>query len=125
MIENGTTREAQWLARNKPVAIDGREDVLIHLIDELAALRPLSSKRYNHVIRSYARRGLPWLSKSQVLDAYERLCAAGRLTFDPDLRTHLQMKPMRSQAGVAVVTVLLPPRRAGRATGRAPRLRPV
>ena len=102
-------REAEWLARNAPVELDGREELLLDLIAELAALRPLSGKRFNNTIRRYSRRGLPWLSKTQVLDAYERLCAAGRLTFDPDLRTHLQMKPMRSQAGVAVVTVLTKP----------------
>ena len=71
--------------------------------------RPLTSRGYNAAVRAFARRGLPWLSKSQVLDAYQRLCIAGRLTFDPDLRTHLQMKPMRTQAGVAVVTVLTKP----------------
>ena len=109
MERQPSTCEAEWLARNQPVMLDGREELLVALIDELAALRPLTSHRYNHVIRAYARRGLPWLSKSQVLDAYQRLCAAGRLTFDPDLRTHLQMKPMRSQAGVAVVTVLTKP----------------
>jgi hypothetical protein len=58
------TREAEWLARNEPVALDGREELLVALIDELAALEPLTSHRYNHVIRNYARRGLP-LSKSQ------------------------------------------------------------
>jgi len=102
-------RETLWLARNQPVTLDGREELLVELIAALAATRPLTGRRYNHLIRAFARRGLPWLSKSQVLDAYEQLCAAGRLIFDPDLRTHLQMKPMRSQAGVAVVTVLTKP----------------
>lgn len=109
MADTSQAREAEWLARNKPVALDGREELLVELIDELAALRPLTSRGYNAAVRAFARRGLPWLSKSQVLDAYQRLCTAGRLTFDPDLRTHLQMKPMRTQAGVAVVTVLTKP----------------
>ena len=109
MVDSNVSREAEWLARNEPVDLDGREDLYAALIDELAALRPLTSRGYSATVRAYARRGLPWLSKSQVLDAYERLCAAGRLTFDPDLRTHLQMKPMRTQAGVAVVTVLTKP----------------
>ena len=108
-VETITNREAAWLTRNEPIALDGREELLLELIAALAALRPLTGRRYNHTVRAFARRGLPWLSKSQVLDAYERLCAAGRLPFDPDLRTHLQMKPMRTQAGVAVVTVLTKP----------------
>ncbi|MBP8950298.1 MAG: tRNA uridine(34) 5-carboxymethylaminomethyl modification radical SAM/GNAT enzyme Elp3 [Candidatus Promineofilum sp.] len=109
MTDTSQAREAQWLTRNEPVALDGREELLVALIGELTALHPLTSRGYNATIRAFARRGLPWLSKSQVLDAYERLCAAGRLAFDPDLRTHLQMKPMRTQAGVAVVTVLTKP----------------
>ncbi len=109
MTNQSPSREAQWLARNAPVELDGRETLLIELLDELAALRPLTGARYNRAVRRYARRGLPWLSKSQLLDAYERLCAEGRLAYDADVRTHLQMKPMRTQAGVAVVTVLTKP----------------
>ncbi len=102
-------REAVWQARNEPIDIAGREAALVELIDALARLRPLTGKRYNHAMQDFARRGLPWLSKGQVLAAYERLCAAGYLEFDPDLRAHLQMKPMRTQSGVSVVTVLTKP----------------
>ena len=109
MKEPTTAREAEWLARNEPVELDGREELLVEFIDALAGERPLTGARYNRVVRRFSRRGLPWLSKTQALDAYERLCAAGRLNFDPNLRTHLQMKPVRSQAGVAVVTVLTKP----------------
>lgn len=109
MTQTILSRDETWLARNQPVALDGREELLLELIAALATLQPLTGRRYNQTVRAFARRGLPWLSKSQVLDVYERLCAGGRLTFDPDLRTHLQMKPMRTQAGVAVVTVLTKP----------------
>lgn len=102
-------REAVWQARNKPIDIAGYEAALIELIAALAELRPLTGKRYNRTMQRFARRGLPWLSKSQLLAAYEQLCAAGHLTFDPDLRAHLQMKPMRTQSGVSVVTVLTKP----------------
>jgi elongator complex protein 3 len=40
---------------------------------------------------------------------YETLCHRGWLEFDADVRTHLQMKPTRTQAGVTVVTVLTKP----------------
>jgi len=102
-------REANWLERNQPIDIDGREALLIELIEALVSLRPLTGKRYNRTMQAFARRGLPWLSKGQVLAAYEQLCAAGRLEFDPDVRAHLQMKPMRTQSGVSVVTVLTKP----------------
>ena len=109
MTDNIRDREAVWQARNEPINIDGREALLVELIDTLAQLRPLTGKQYSHTMRGFARRGLPWLSKSQVLDVYEQLCVAGYLTFDPDLRAHLQMKPMRTQSGVSVVTVLTKP----------------
>jgi elongator complex protein 3 len=109
MIDALPTREALWQARNEPITIDGREALLVELITALAATKPLTGKRYNRTIQRYARQGLPWLSKSQVIDAYEQLCAAGYLDFDPDLRGHLQMKPMRTHSGVTVVTVLTKP----------------
>ncbi len=102
-------REAVWQARNEPIDITGREALLVELIAALARLRPLTGKRYNRTMQTFARRGLPWLSKGQVLAAYEQLCAAGFLEFDPDVRAHLQMKPMRTQSGVSVVTVLTKP----------------
>ena len=109
MVVKPSERIANWQARNAPVDIVGREPQLIDLIDALTRQRPLTGARYNHTIQTYARRGLPWLSKGQVLAAYEQLCAAGHLSFDPDVRAHLQMKPMRTQSGVAVVTVLTKP----------------
>jgi elongator complex protein 3 len=109
MIHVLPTREALWQARNEPITIDGREALLVELITTLAATKPLTGKRYNRTMQRYARRGLPWLSKSQVIDVYEQLCTAGYLDFDPYLRGHLQMKPMRTHSGVTVVTVLTKP----------------
>lgn len=102
-------REIAWQARNEPIDIAGREALLIELIAALTRQEPLTGKRYNRTIQDFARRGLPWLSKAQVLTAYEQLCIAGYMTFDPDTRAHLQMKPMRTQSGVSVVTVLTKP----------------
>ena len=102
-------REARWLGHNQPIDIAGREALLVELIEALVDLWPLTGKRYNRTMQTFARRGLPWLSKGQVLAAYEQLCIAGLLEFDPDLRAHLQMKPMRTQSGVSVVTVLTKP----------------
>ncbi len=102
-------RQAVWEARNAPIDITGREAELARLIETLARHRPLTGKRYNRTMQTFARAGLPWLSKGQVLAAYEQLCDAGHMTFDPDLRAHLQMKPMRTQSGVSVVTVLTKP----------------
>ncbi len=103
-IENG-----DWYALREPVPIVGREALFVELIESLARKRPLTGQKYNQVMRKYVQKGLPWLNKGQLLDVYERLCAENLMTFDSDLRTALQMKPTRSQAGVTVVTVLTKP----------------
>lgn len=101
-------KEIEWYEKHEPVTVEGREALFVELIEALA-VRPLKNNRYRRVISQYARRGLPWLSKDQVLQVYETLCDRGWLEFDPEVRTHLQMKPTRSQAGVTVVTVLTKP----------------
>ncbi|MCI0394798.1 MAG: tRNA uridine(34) 5-carboxymethylaminomethyl modification radical SAM/GNAT enzyme Elp3 [Chloroflexi bacterium] len=102
-------RLARWRANHRPVAIAGRERELVGLIEELLAHRPLKGAIYNRIMHQYVRGGLPWLSKSQLVQAYQELCHQGWLAFDPDTVTALQMKPTRSQAGVTVVTVLTKP----------------
>ena len=101
--------DGDWYAQRGPVSIDGRESLYVELIEELARKRPLTGQKYNRTMRKYVGQGLPWLNKGQLLGVYEQLCAAGKMTFDPEMRTALQMKPTRSQAGVTVVTVLTKP----------------
>jgi elongator complex protein 3 len=101
--------EAHWQANHQSVAINGRERLLCELINELAGQRPLSGKGYRRIMSRYARQGLPWLSKDQLIQIYHDLCRHGWLVHEPDVVTALQMKPTRSQAGVSVVTVLTKP----------------
>lgn len=98
-----------WRARQAMVSIEGHEAQIVALIGELAQAERITTKVYHRVMRSYARQGVPWLSKSQLQNAYKQLCDAGLMTFDPLVRTALQVKPVRSQAGVTVVTVLTKP----------------
>jgi elongator complex protein 3 len=101
--------QAAWSAERRPLPIAGREELLVELITALAAARPLTGPVYRRVMRRFVERGLPWLAKDQVLQAYQELVEGGRLPFDPAVRTTLQMKPTRSQAGVTVVTTLTKP----------------
>ncbi|MFN2135481.1 MAG: elongator complex protein 3, partial [Candidatus Promineifilaceae bacterium] len=101
--------DGDWYAQRETAVIDGQEALYISLLEALARKRPLTGQKYNHTVRKYVQQGLPWLNKGQLLAVYEKLCAAGQMTFDPELRTALQMKPTRSQAGVTVVTVLTKP----------------
>ena len=109
MIPIETIKTADWYAKHETVPIDGREALFAELIQALIAHQPLTSKRYRQTMRHYARQGLPWLAKDQLLAIYQTLCERNILTFEPAVRTHLQMKPTRSQAGVTVVTVLTKP----------------
>ncbi|MCA9969822.1 MAG: tRNA uridine(34) 5-carboxymethylaminomethyl modification radical SAM/GNAT enzyme Elp3 [Anaerolineales bacterium] len=101
--------DAEWRAKRQSVPIDGREALYVELIEALLRKRPLTSKRYARTMQAFTHRGLPWLAKSQVLDVYQRLCDQGHMAFDPEARVALQTKPVRSQAGVTVVTVLTKP----------------
>lgn len=101
--------DADWKKRQRRVDIAGHENDLAQLITELASHPKLTTKIYHRTMRNYARQGTPWLSKAKLLQAYEELCEQGYLEYDENLRTHLQMKPVRSQAGVTVVTVLTKP----------------
>ncbi len=101
--------DAEWQAKRESVPIGGQEKAYVALIETLVAQRPLTGKKYSRIMQKFTQRGLPWLSKSQVLDVYQRLCDQGYLEFDPDVRVALQTKPVRSQSGVTVVTVLTKP----------------
>jgi elongator complex protein 3 len=108
VVELDDDQAAEWQAKREAVSIDGQEELFVQLIEALTK-RPLKGNRYSRVMRKYVHRGLPWLSKSQVLQAYQMLCDRDIMEFRPEVQTHLQVKPTRSQAGVTVVTVLTKP----------------
>ena len=108
-MDKARTRSAAWEARQQPIDVAGREALLAALIAELVEAAPLRGDRYQRIMRRYTHEGLPWLSKSQVLRAYETLCDQDYLEYEPEVVTALQKKPTRSQAGVTVVTVLTKP----------------
>lgn len=100
---------AAWREQHQGIDIAGREEALVELVERLVEQHPISGPEYTRTMQKFARRGHPWLSKSQVLDAYRQLCDQGYMEFDPETPVALQTKPVRSQAGVAVVTVLTKP----------------
>ncbi len=111
-VVNVELDDSKWQSLHNDIDIAGREAEYAKLIGDLAAEangERLNGKQFRNVMRSHAKQGLPWLSKAQVLSAYRQLCKQGILTFDEELVVALQKKPTRSQAGVAVVTVLTKP----------------
>lgn len=102
--------DASWKARNQTkIDLTAHQTLFVGLVHELASLTKIDTKNYHSVMRRYARQGLPWLSKSQLQIAYQDACDRGLLVFDKELKIKMQMKPVRSQAGVTVVTVLTKP----------------
>jgi elongator complex protein 3 len=101
--------DAEWQAKRAAIDITGQEALYVELIEKLAAQRPFSPQHFNSVMRQFAGKGRPYLSKSQTLDVYQRLCDDEWMEYDPEVRVLLQTKPVRSQAGVTVVTVLTKP----------------
>ncbi len=101
--------EERWHEKRRPVELDGRERQLRSLIEDLVENAPLKGDKYQRIMRRHVQDGLPWLSKSQVITAYEELCDLDLMEYSPEVVTALQKKPTRSQAGVTVVTVLTKP----------------
>lgn len=101
--------DREWRAKHQSAPIDGLEGLFIQLIEAMTAAGPITNDRYGSTMRQFVSQGLPWLSKSQLLDVYRRLCDRELMPFDPNILVLLQTKPVRSQAGVTVVTVLTKP----------------
>ncbi len=64
---------------------------------------------YARVARLYARRTGHVPSKTEIVNGYRALVAAGYLPFDREFLRRLQRKPVRTSSGVAPVTVLTKP----------------
>ncbi|MEM7334790.1 MAG: tRNA uridine(34) 5-carboxymethylaminomethyl modification radical SAM/GNAT enzyme Elp3 [Chloroflexota bacterium] len=108
--ESVQVQSAEWQAQHSPVVLEPKKiGKYVALIEALAEQRPLTGKKFQLTMREYARQGLPWMSKSDVISVYDQLCRDGIMKSDPEIRIHLQKKPTRSQAGVTVVTVLTKP----------------
>ncbi len=61
------------------------------------------------ILSRYPKEGRGFYSKSDLIAGYRHLTAEGDLEPDPALMQRIRMKPMRTQSGVAPVTVLTAP----------------
>ena len=102
--------DGSWREQHKAIEILGRESLFIAFLhDLLDGNQPLTDPFLRTTLRKHARKGMPWLSKPQLLAIYRQLCEMGLWQWELETATRLQMKPIRSQSGVAVVTVLTKP----------------
>jgi len=79
------------------------------LADLAARSAPFSSDQLQAILRRHPRSDNRLFTRDQLLAVYQRLCADGRMRFDPSLVRRLRLKPGRTLSGVAPVTVLTAP----------------
>ena len=101
-------RTREWYHKRSTDFTPEEETQLLRLIDEAAALVDFHPDDLARLLRRYPRANGQF-AKDQVVAAYRRFCAEGRLAFDREVLRRLQMKPIRTQSGVATVTVLTKP----------------
>ena len=62
-----------------------------------------------HILSRFPKEGKGFYSKADLIAGYRHLVAEGDIEADPLLMKRIRMKPMRTQSGVAPVTVLTAP----------------
>jgi len=96
-------------AAGRTFDVDTDEQVLLDLLARLAALADDSHEAYLQAVNSHARRTGRHFAKTELVDGYRKLTAAGKLAENGKLLGRLVRKPMRTHSGVAPVTVLTKP----------------
>ena len=95
--------------RYDEIEVERYQEQLLAIFGAIGAAPVYNEKVLRSVLRRHPRDGAGFFSKSQLVAAYRQLCAAGDLTFEPETLNRLQMKPVRTQSGVAPVAVLTKP----------------
>lgn len=96
-------------ARYREIDVDLHRQELTAILQAVTATTFFDARILRRILRRYPRDGVGFFSKSQLVDAYRQLCASGDLAFEPETLNRLQMKPIRTQSGVAPVAVLTKP----------------
>lgn len=98
-----------WRAKHaKPLSPDDQAQ-LLRLIQAVSALPEAGPDDLAKLLRQYPRAEGGQFAKDKIVAAYRQFCRSGQLTFSGETLQRLQMKPVRTQSGVATVTVLTKP----------------
>lgn len=82
----------------------------LHAIVEAVRSAPeFDYRTLRHILRQHPRDGAGFYNKAQLVAGYRSLVAAGVLPFERETLYRLQMKPVRTQSGVAPIAVLTKP----------------
>lgn len=84
-------------------------EALLQIVQAVRAATRLDDQELRKILRRHPRGGTGFYSKSQLVAGYRALCDAGEVPFERETLMRLQLKPVRSQSGVAPVSVLTKP----------------
>jgi len=97
------------LLYQRTIELEQHGAVLRSVLEQLQAQPYLTEGYLMKLLRRYPLPDGRFLSKSQLLDGYLRLCDEEQSSPDPALIRFLQLKPTRTISGVAPVSVLTEP----------------
>lgn len=97
--------------KSSEVAVDLERhgDALLAIVQAVAAAPTFDERTLRQILRRYPRDGVGFFNKAELVAGYEALVAAGKVSADRRTLRRLQMKPVRTQSGVAPVAVLTKP----------------
>lgn len=95
--------------RYEPLDLASYRGELLAIIEAVRAAPRCDSTVLRHILRRHPRDGSGFFSKGHLLAAYRALVEAGDLPFERETFSRLQMKPVRTQSGIAAVAVLTKP----------------
>jgi len=98
-----------WRAKHAQPVPPEDEARLLRLIQVISDLPECSPDDLTRLLRQHPRARGGQFAKDKLVAAYRRFCHSGQLTFSQETLRRLQMKPTRTQSGVATVTVLTKP----------------
>ncbi len=97
------------MGRYDPVDVARYRAELLAIFAAVRAAPSFDARTLRHILRRHPRDGAGFFSKGQLLAGYRALVEAGDVTFERETFERLQMKPVRTQSGIAAVAVLTKP----------------
>ncbi len=82
---------------------------LVKIIEAVRAAERFDDDVLGAILRQYPRDGKAVFAKEHLVRTYRALCASGQMPYEREVYRRLQMKPMRTQSGVAPVAVMTKP----------------
>jgi elongator complex protein 3 len=97
------------VGRYDPLDVPRYRAELLAIIAAVRAAPTCDARTLRHILRQHPRDGSGFFSKGQLLAGYRALVDAGDVPFERETFSRLQMKPVRTQSGIAAVAVLTEP----------------